>query len=91
LDKTTEFIITLEEKLFKSNKLNLELVKALQEAEFSMANFPMYLLDQDKMGNQTYKAVSKDPLDVMVGNYINVHPERRLLLPIISREAKGLY
>jgi len=57
LDKTTEFIITLEEKLYKSNKLNLELVKGLKDAEFSMINFPMYLLDQDRMGSLTYKIV----------------------------------
>lgn len=89
--KTTEFIITLEEKLFKSNKINLDLIGALKNAESSMVNFPSYLLDQNRMGKGTYRKVKNDEIDLMVADYINLHPERKFLIPLISREAKGIY
>ena len=33
LDKSTEYIIGMEEKVFKSNKISLELLKQLKETE----------------------------------------------------------
>jgi hypothetical protein len=37
LEKNTEYIITMEEKVFKSNKISLELLKQLKETEAALA------------------------------------------------------
>ncbi len=56
-----------------------------------MNNFPKYLLNIDKMGTSTYKAVQKDPIDVALSQFINMHPERKVLTSLVTREAKSLY
>ena len=41
LDKATEYIISMEEKVFKSNKISLELLKQLKETEAKLEAEPM--------------------------------------------------
>ena len=36
LDTATEYIITMEEKVYKSNKISLELLEQLKEAEIEL-------------------------------------------------------
>ena len=38
LNNASEYIITLEEKVFKSNKISLELLKSLKEAEVEISS-----------------------------------------------------
>jgi len=45
LNNASEYIITLEEKVFKSNKISLELLKSLKEAEVEISSLQQYIVD----------------------------------------------
>jgi hypothetical protein len=40
LDTATEYIITMEEKVYKSNKISLELLEQLKECEIELGQLP---------------------------------------------------
>ena len=46
LDKATEYIISMEEKVFKSNKISLELLKQLKETEAKLSNEPVFTVEK---------------------------------------------
>lgn len=46
LDKATEYIISMEEKVFKSNKISLELLKQLKETEAKFENEPVFTVQK---------------------------------------------
>ena len=45
LEQATEYIISMEEKVYKSNKISLELLKQLKDAEVEIATLQQYIVD----------------------------------------------
>ena len=45
LENATEYIITMEEKVYKSNKISLELLKQLKDAEIEIGTLQQYIVD----------------------------------------------
>ena len=45
MENATEYIITMEEKVYKSNKISLELLKQLKDAEIEIGTLQQYVVD----------------------------------------------
>ena len=45
LEQATEYIIGMEEKVYKSNKISLELLKQLKDAEVEISSLQQYIID----------------------------------------------
>jgi len=45
LDNATDYILELEEKVYKANKTSLELLKQLKEAELEIETLKQYIVD----------------------------------------------
>ncbi len=82
----------MEEKVYKSNKISLEILKHLKEAEEEAENNKL----KDKsfrstLANVVYIPVKDDLIDRTLAEYINNYPEREKLQVLFMRESEGVY
>ena len=82
----------MEEKVYKSNKISLEILKHLKEAEEEAENNKL----KDKsfrstLANVVYIPVKDDLIDRALAEYINNYPEREKLQVLFMRESEGVY
>ena len=82
----------MEEKVYKSNKISLEILKHLKEAEEEAENNKL----KDKSFKSTlatvvYIPVKDDLIDRTLAEYINNYPEREKLQVLFMRESEGVY
>jgi hypothetical protein len=99
LDAATEYIITMEEKVYKSNKISLELLEQLKECELELGQLPyghyggyaapLYNDYNRRIAN--YAPIQTDIVDSKMSEFINLHPERHNLRLLFSREGDGWY
>ena len=45
LESANDYVIEMEEKVYKSNKISLELLKQLKEAEMEISALQQYIVD----------------------------------------------
>ena len=90
VENTTEYILELEEKVFKANKTSLELLKQLKDAESEMQVLKQYIIDL-KQRIAVYIPVKNDEVDKRLAEYINNYPERSKLKIMFMRESEGVY
>jgi RNA-splicing ligase RtcB len=45
LDSMTHYVLEMEEKVYKSNKISLELLKQLKDAELEIETLKQYIID----------------------------------------------
>ena len=67
----------MEEKVYKSNKISLDLLKEIKRLEFEYGFY--------------YPAVKSDSIDIELARFINSNPERPALKSLFVRELEGLY
>lgn len=90
VDNSAEFILQLEEKVFKANKTTLELLKQLKEDENEILN----MKDQIKELRQkvaVYCAVKTDLIDRKLADFINNWHDKHKLKLLFLRESEGIY
>jgi hypothetical protein len=90
LDQATDYIITMEEKVYKSNKISLELLKQLKDAEVEIGSLQQYIIDL-KQRIAVYIPMKDDAVDKKLAEYINNYPERSKLKIMFMRESDGVY
>jgi hypothetical protein len=95
LDTATEYIITMEEKVYKSNKISLELLEQVKECEIELgqlpyAGYPYYGDYRSRLGG-LYAPTVSDTIDQRMSEFINSHPERHHLRLLFVREGEGWY
>ena len=90
LDQATDYIITMEEKVYKSNKISLELLKQLKDAEVEIGSLQQYIIDL-KQRIAVYIPMKDDVVDKKLAEYINNYPERSKLKIMFMRESDGVY
>ena len=90
LEKATEAVLVMEEKVYKSNKISLEILKQLKEAEVEISSLQAYIMDL-KQRIAVYIPVKDDPVDRKLAEYINNYPERNKLKIMFMRESEGVY
>ena len=79
LDFATEKIIDLEEQVYRSNKVSLELLGAHKVLGLRKTMSSAYPYDNLVDMGLLYRPVKNDPVDIKIGDFINCHPKRSLL------------
>jgi chromosome segregation ATPase len=90
LDSGTDYILELEEKVYKANKTSLELLKQLKDAEVEIETLKQYIVDL-KQRIAVYIPVKEDAVDKKLAEFINNYPERSKLKIMFMRESDGVY
>ena len=90
LDTATDYILELEEKVYKANKTSLELLKQLKDAEVEIDTLKQYIIDL-KQRIAVYIPVKQDQIDKKLAEFINNYPERSKLKIMFMRESEGVY
>ena len=75
LEQATQLTLVMEEKVYKSNKISLEVLKQLKDAEIEIASLQQYIVDL-KQRIAVYIPVKEDSIDKKLAEYINNYPER---------------
>ena len=90
LDEATTYVLEMEEKVYKSNKISLEVLKQLKDAEVEIATLQQYIIDL-KQRIAVYIPIKDDAIDRRLAEYINNYPERSKLKIMFMRESEGVY
>jgi len=90
VENGTEYVLELEEKVFKANKTSLELLKQLKEAEAENDTLKQYIVEL-KSRIAVYIPVRDDLVDRRLAEFINNYPERAKLKIMFMRESEGVY
>lgn len=90
LSNQNDYVIQMEEKIYKSNKISLELIKQLKDAEVEIDCLKQYIIDL-KVRVAVYIPVQDDPIDKRLAEFINNYPEKKKLKLMFMREQQGLY
>lgn len=102
LDKATEYIIGMEEKVFKSNKISLELLKQLKETEAKLNAEPVFTVEKMvkreespppklRVKATTPKYYTENIVDVKLGEFISEHPDGKILRYMFQKEKDGVF
>ncbi len=90
LETASDYIYSLEEKVYKANKASLELLKQLKEAETEIETLKSYIILL-KQSMAIYIPFRDDPIDKRLAEFINNYPERQKLKIMFMRETEGVY
>ena len=90
LETASDYILELEEKVYKANKTSLELLKQLKDAEVEIETLKNYIIDL-KQRIAVYIPVKDDPIDNKLAEFINNYPDRQRLKIMFMRESEGVY
>ena len=90
LDEATNHSLEMEEKVYKSNKISLQVLKELKDAEVEIATLQQYIIDL-KQRIAVYIPMKNDAIDRRLAEYINNYPERSKLKIMFMRESDGVY
>lgn len=85
LTSQNDYVIQMEEKIYKSNKISLELIKQLKDAEVEIDCLKQYIIDL-KARVAVYIPVQDDALDKRLAEFINNYPEKSKLRLMFMRE-----
>jgi hypothetical protein len=75
LENATDYILELEEKVYKANKTSLELLKQLKDSVIEIETLKQYIIDL-KQRIAVYIPVKEDSVDRKLAEFINNYPER---------------
>lgn len=90
LEKATQYIITMEEKVYKSNKISLELLRQLKEAEVKIETLQQCVTSL-KHRALIYTPVKGDVIEKKLAQYINSYSELQNLRVKFVRSQEGVY
>lgn len=90
VNKASDYINTLEDKVYKANKTSLELLKQIKEAETEVEHLKKYIMEL-KEKSSIYIPIKEDLVDKKLADYINNYPERSKLKVMFLRESEGVY
>lgn len=90
LESASQYILTLEAKIYAQNNTSLGLLKQLKECEHEIDTLKTYIIDL-KSRIAVYIPVQNDGIDKKLAEYINNYPERAKLKIMFMRESEGIY
>ena len=90
LDNATEYVLELEEKVYKANKTSLELLRQLKDSEQENVALKDHIHDL-RSRIAVYIPVKQDSVDKKLAEFINNYPERQKLKILFMRESEGVY
>ena len=80
----------MEEKVYKSNKIALELLRRLKDAEVELESLKQYS-ESLKAKIPHHKSVKTDAIDAKLADFINNHPNPASIRVMFQRIKEGLY
>jgi hypothetical protein len=89
-ETASDYILELEDKVYKANKTSLELLRHLKDAEGENETLKNYIIEL-KQRIAVYIPVKDDPIDKRLAEFINNYPERQRLKIMFMRESEGVY
>jgi hypothetical protein len=89
LEQCTDYIINLEEKVYKSNKISLELLGQLKNAQLEIEQLHSYVKDIRKKIT-VYVPAKNDVIDRKLADYINSSDYEHLKI-LFLRQNEGIY
>lgn len=90
LEVASDYILEMEDKVYKANKTSLELLRQLKDAEVEIETLKNYIIEL-KQRIAVYIPVKDDPIDKRLAEFINNYPERQKLKIMFMRENEGVY
>ena len=90
LEVASDYILEMEDKVYKANKTSLELLRQLKDAEVEIETLKNYIIEL-KQRIAVYIPVKDDPIDKRLAEFINNYPERQKLKIMFMRESEGVY
>jgi septal ring factor EnvC (AmiA/AmiB activator) len=90
LETASDYILALEEKVYKANKTSLELLRQLKDAELEIETLKAYIIDL-KQKIAVYIPAKDDAIDKKLAEFINNYPDRQRLKIMFLRESEGVY
>jgi chromosome segregation ATPase len=85
LDEAADYNISMEEKVYKSNKISLDLLKEVKEMEVHINGLEGHIRNLEfQLG--FYNPVKGDAIDIKLAEFINNAPERPALKSLFVRE-----
>ena len=88
--KQSDYIVSVQEKCYQSNKQSLDILENLKDAEDEIEVLKSYIVDL-KGRIAVYIPVKGDPTDKKLAEYINNYPDRQKLKIMFLRESEGVY
>ena len=86
----TRYMASLEDKIYKSNKISLDLLTNLRDREMEVETLKAYIIDL-KARIAVYIPVKDCAVDKKLAEYINNYPDRQKLKIMFMRESAGVY
>lgn len=90
LETASDYILALEEKVYKANKTSLELLRQLKDAELEIETLKAYIIEL-KQKIAVYIPMKDDAIDKKLAEFINNYPDRQRLKIMFLRESEGVY
>lgn len=90
IETASDYILEMEDKVYKANKTSLELLRQLKDAEVEIETLKNYIIEL-KQRIAVYIPVKDDPIDKRLAEFINNYPERQKLKIMFMRESEGVY
>ncbi len=90
LNNAEQYIYECEEKVERSTRRSLELLRQLKESETEIETLKHYIIEL-KQRIAVYIPVKDDMIDRKLAEYINNYPERAKLKIMFMRESEGIY
>ena len=90
LETASDYIMEMEDKVYRANKTSLELLRQLKDAEIEIETLKNYIIEL-KQRIAVYIPVKDDPIDKRLAEFINNYPERQKLKIMFMRESDGVY
>jgi septal ring factor EnvC (AmiA/AmiB activator) len=75
LETASDYILALEEKVYKANKTSLELLRQLKDAELEIETLKAYIIEL-KQKIAVYIPAKDDAIDKKLAEFINNYPDR---------------
>jgi len=90
LETASDYIVNLEDRVYKANKTSLTLLKELKGAEVEIETLKNYIIEL-KQRIAVYIPIKDDTIDKKLAEFINNYPERNKLKIMFMRETEGVY
>ena len=90
LEKASDFMVDLEEKVHKANATSVTLLNKVKESEREIDILKDYIYEL-KSRVAIYIPVREDPIDKKLAEYINNYPDRSKFKIMFMRESSGVY
>ena len=85
-----DYLVKVEDQMYKANQTSLNLLKDLKEAESELDTLRNYVIDL-KSKIAIYVPVKGDSIDMKLADFINNYPDRQKLKIMFLRETHGVY